>query len=69
MKFSCHEHGPCLSSELLQVFLACIITYVLLNGTWGKLITVLHSGYVGPFKLAEVFYCYRARGTQESNVR
>lgn len=58
MKFSCHEHGPYLSSELLQMVPIYIITYVLLNGTWGKLITVVHSGYVGPFKVSEVLYCY-----------
>lgn len=56
MKFSCHEHGLCLSSELLQAVPVYIITYVLLNGTWGKLITVVHSGYVGPFKFSKVVY-------------
>jgi len=46
MKFSCRKYRPCLSSELLQVVPVYIIKCVLLNSTWGKLITVVHSGYV-----------------------
>lgn len=58
MKFNCHEHGPCLSSELLEVVPVYIITYVLLNGIQGKLITVVHSGYIGTLKVSKVLYCF-----------